>query len=98
MAWICGSEISNCRYSVRYVRASAAGQPDLTGLRVLRGLDGGNEGLVVFEWGTRAALDAHREAVSLDKVAPWAVPLLHWRTDQAYEHEAADAAADSGAG
>ena len=54
-------------------------------MRVLAALDGGSEGLVVFEWETREALDAHLLTASLERLAPWAVPLLHWRTDQNYE-------------
>ncbi len=65
--------------------ASAAGIPGARGVRVLSTIDGGTEGLVVFEWETREALEAHRAQASLERVAPWAVPLLHWRTDQAYE-------------
>ena len=69
----------------RELVASAQGQPGCRAVRVLSALDGGTEGLVVFEWETRAALDAHVAAASLERLAPWAVPLLHWRTDQCYE-------------
>ena len=65
--------------------ASAAGWAGSRGVRVLSALDGGTEGLVVFEWESREALDGHLAAASLDRLAPWAVPLLHWRTDQSYE-------------
>src|SRR5215210_4308304 len=65
--------------------ASAAGQAGSRGVRVLCALDGGTEGLVVFEWESREALQRHVAAASLDRIAPWAVPSLHWRTDQSYE-------------
>ena len=42
----------------------------------------GSEGL---KDGALRWLEAHRAQASLERVAPWAVPLLHWRTDQAYE-------------
>jgi len=54
-------------------------------VRVLAALDGTGEGLVVFEWETREALNRHLAAASIEGLAPWAVPLLHWRTDQAYK-------------
>jgi hypothetical protein len=65
--------------------ASAEGRPGNRGVRVLSALQGGVEGLVVFEWDSLPALEAHVTAVSLERLAPWAVPLLHWRTDQSYE-------------
>jgi hypothetical protein len=71
--------------------ASGAGQADSRGVRVLSALGGGSEGLVVFEWATREALSAHLAGVSLERLAPWAVPLSHWRTDQAYEVLVGDA-------
>ena len=69
----------------RELVASAQGQPGCRAVRVLSALDGGTEGLVVFEWETRAALDAHVAVASLERLARWAIPLLHWRTDQCYE-------------
>lgn len=82
--WRPGSPNESARLA-RALAASAAGQAGSHGVRVLSALDGGGEGLVVFEWETRVALDAHRTETSLERVAPWAVPLLHWRTDQIYE-------------
>jgi quinol monooxygenase YgiN len=65
--------------------ASGVGQAGNRSVRVLAALDGGREGLVVFEWETREALDAHLRSATLEQLAPWAVRLLHWRTDQNYE-------------
>jgi quinol monooxygenase YgiN len=65
--------------------ASGMGREGSRSVRVLAALDGGSEGLVVFEWETREALDAHLRTASLEQLAPWAVGLLHWRTDQNYE-------------
>jgi hypothetical protein len=45
---------------------------------------------VVFEWETREGLEAHAAATRLESVAPWAIPLLQWRTDQSYEALALD--------
>jgi heme-degrading monooxygenase HmoA len=64
---------------------SAHGRPGCRGVRVLSALDGGREGLVVFEWETREGLEAHASTSRLENVAPWAIPLLQWRTDQSYE-------------
>jgi quinol monooxygenase YgiN len=72
---------------VQALLATAAGQPDLLAARVLRALGNSHEGIVVFDWASRAALERHRAATPLETVAPWAIPLLHWRTDQCYEHE-----------
>jgi hypothetical protein len=72
---------------VRALLASAEGHPDLLAAHVLRALEGSQEGIVVFDWASRAALERHRLATPLEQVAPWAIPLLHWRTDQCYEHE-----------
>ena len=69
----------------RLLVESAQGQADCSAIRVLNALDHSREALVVFEWATRAALEAHIAAAGLERLAPWAVPLLHWRTDQAYE-------------
>ena len=79
---------SHVREGPRLARAlaeSAAGRSGSRGVRVLSALQGGVEGLVVFEWDSREALEAHVAAVTLERLAPWAVPLLHWRTDQSYE-------------
>ncbi|HEY7060135.1 MAG TPA: antibiotic biosynthesis monooxygenase [Chloroflexota bacterium] len=95
--WRLGSPNESARLA-RVLAASAAGEAGEAGsrgVRVLSALDGGREGLVVFEWETRAALDAHRAATSLERVAPWAVPLLHWRTDQTYEVLAPDPGSDA---
>ena len=70
---------------------SGVGREGSRSVRVLAALDGGSEGLVVFEWETREALDAHLLTASLERLAPWAVPLLHWRTDQNYEVVPGDA-------
>jgi hypothetical protein len=64
---------------------SAKALPGCRAIRVLSALDGGREGLVAFEWDTRNELDAHARAARLEAVAPWAIPLLQWRTDQSYE-------------
>jgi quinol monooxygenase YgiN len=63
---------------------SAQGQPGCRGIRVLTVLDSGTEGLVVFEWETRAAMEAHASTATIERLAPWAMPFLHWRTDQRY--------------
>ena len=82
--WLPGHAADAVRLT-RLLVQSAQGQPGCRGIRVLSALDGPGEGLVVFEWETRAALDAHAAAANLECLAPWAVPLLHWRTDQSYE-------------
>ena len=82
--WLSGHADDALRLA-RLLVESAQGQAECAGIRVLHALDNSREGLVVFEWPTRAALDAHIAAASLERLAPWAVPLLHWRTDQAYE-------------
>lgn len=82
--WLPGHVREGARLA-RALAESAAGRPGSRGVRVLSALQGGVEGLVVFEWDSREALEAHVAAVSLERLAPWAVPLLHWRTDQSYE-------------
>ncbi len=82
--WVPGHAHEAARLA-RALRASAEGQPGSRGVRVLSVVEGASEGLVVFEWDSRMALDAHVRGTSLERVAPWAVPLLHWRTDQSYE-------------
>jgi hypothetical protein len=81
--WLPGRAQEGARLA-RELAASAEGRPGGRGVRVLTALQGGVESLVVFEWETREALDGHLAAVSLERLAPWAVPLLHWRTDQSY--------------
>ena len=93
--WLPGHTAESTRLA-RALTASVAGQAGSRGVSVLSALDGGGEGLVVFEWETRDALNQHRTATSLERLAPWAVPLLHWRTDQAYEVLPDDAGANSG--
>ncbi len=63
---------------------SAQGRPGCRGIRVLTVLEGGTEGLVVFEWKTRAAMEAHASTATIERLAPWAMPFLRWRTDQQY--------------
>lgn len=82
--WLPGHITESARLA-QALAASGAGQADNCSVRVLSALDGGSEGLVVFEWATREALSEHVAGTSLERLAPWAVPLLHWRTDQAYE-------------
>jgi quinol monooxygenase YgiN len=82
--WLPGHTTESARLA-SVLAASVAGQAGSRGVRVLSALDGGGEGLVVFEWETREALNQHLTTTSLERLAPWAVPLLHWRTDQAYE-------------
>lgn len=82
--WLPGHAPESARLA-RALATSGAGQTGSLGVRVLSGLGDGGEGLVVFEWETREALNEHLVAASLERLAPWAVPLLHWRTDQAYE-------------
>jgi quinol monooxygenase YgiN len=82
--WLPGHTTESARLA-HALASSVAEQPGSRGVRVLSALDGGGEGLVVFEWETRDALNQHLTAASLERLAPWAVPLLHWRTDQAYE-------------
>ena len=82
--WLPGHSAASTRLA-RALAASVAGQIGSRGVRVLSALDGGGEGLVVFEWETRESLNQHLTTASLERLAPWAVPLLHWRTDQAYE-------------
>jgi quinol monooxygenase YgiN len=89
--WRPGHVADAARLARQLVR-SAQGQPGCRAIRVLSALEGGGEGLVVFEWETRAALEAHAAAASLERLAPWAVPLLHWRTDQCYALVPLDAA------
>ncbi len=72
---------------VEALLATSAGHPDLLAAHVMGALDGGPEGIVMFDWASRAALERHRAATPLEQVAPWAIPLLHWRTDQCYEHQ-----------
>jgi quinol monooxygenase YgiN len=82
--WLPGHATESARLA-SVLAASVAGQAGSCGVRVLSALDGGGEGLVVFEWESREALNQHLTSTSLERLAPWAVPLLHWRTDQAYE-------------
>jgi heme-degrading monooxygenase HmoA len=82
--WLPGYASESARLA-RALASSGAGQAGSRGVRVLSALDGGGEGLVVFEWETREALNEHLLTASLERLAPWAVPLLHWRTDQTYE-------------
>jgi hypothetical protein len=82
--WLPGYATESSRLA-QALAASGAGQAGSRSVRVLSALDGGGEGLVVFEWETREALNAHLLAASLERLAPWAVPLLYWRTDQTYE-------------
>ena len=82
--WLPG-HVQEGRRLAQVLAASAEGSAGSRGVRVLSALQGGVEGLVVFEWDTRDALEAHAAAVTLERLAPWAVPLLHWRTDQSYE-------------
>jgi quinol monooxygenase YgiN len=72
------------RLAAQLVR-SVRGRTGCRAVRVLSALDGGREGLVVFEWETREGLEAHAQAACLESVAPWAISLLQWRTDQSYE-------------
>jgi quinol monooxygenase YgiN len=81
--WLPGHTADAARLARELVR-SAQGQPGCRAIRVLSALDRASEGLVVFEWETRAALDEHVARASLERLAPWAVPLLQWRTDQSY--------------
>jgi quinol monooxygenase YgiN len=92
--WLPGYSAESARLA-RALSASVAAQAGSLGVRVLSALDGGGEGLVVFEWETREALSQHLTAASLERLAPWAVPLLHWRTDQAYEVLPADSGQDT---
>ncbi len=93
--WLPGHTSESARLA-RALASSVAGQPGSRGVRVLSALGGGGEGLVVFEWETREALAAHLGAATLERLAPWAIPLLHWRTDQAYEVLPGDDAAVPG--
>jgi quinol monooxygenase YgiN len=81
--WLPGEATESARLARALVQ-SAQGQPACRTIRVLSALEDGSEGLVVFEWATRQALDAHVTQVSIDRLAPWAMPLLQWRTDQCY--------------
>jgi hypothetical protein len=82
--WLPGYAGESARLA-RALASSGAGLVGSRGVRVLSALDGGGEGLVVFEWETREALNEHLAGATLERLAPWAVPLLHWRTDQAYQ-------------
>ena len=86
--WLAGRAHEGSRLA-RELAASADGRTGAHGVRVLTALQGGVETLVVFEWETREALDSHLASVTLERLAPWAVPLLHWRTDQSYVVEPA---------
>jgi quinol monooxygenase YgiN len=82
--WLQVSAENTERLATQLVQ-SARALPGCRTIRVLSALDGGREGLVAFEWDTRMGLDAHAQATRLEAVAPWAIPLLQWRTDQSYE-------------
>ncbi len=82
--WLAGPADNGERLAAQLVE-SIQGRAGCRGVRVLSALDGGPEGLVLFEWETREGLEAHASATRLESIAPWAIPLLQWRTDQSYE-------------
>ena len=82
--WLQVSAENTQRLAAQLVQ-SAKALPGCRAIRVLSALDGGREGLVVFEWDTREGLEGHARTARLEAVAPWAISLLQWRTDQCYE-------------
>ena len=67
--WLSGPADNAERLAAQLVQ-SVRGFPGCRAVRVLRALDGEREGLVVFEWETREALEAHAAASRLETVAP----------------------------